>query len=199
MGLKFNKHLKRIRQVSKTTQQDLADYLNVSVQSVSKWEKGGALPSIEYLPKIAEFYSCSVNAFFSDYELQAFEQFAPLDKDNQIMIMETLLKQTGVFKDLREKEKEDEYIEAEETLPIESMFLPALYDLLKESDTFNCAKLQINLGIGYALAARINEALENMGIIVFNKEEKIGHVIKEKVDLLVPYFVYNKIPFKDEI
>ena len=199
MELKFNEHLKRIRQVSKTTQQDLADYLNVSVQSVSKWEKGSALPSIEYLPKMAEFYSCSVNAFFSDYELQAFEQFAPLDKDQEIMLLEALLKQTGIFKDLREKEEKDEYIEPEETLPIESLFLPALYDLLKDSDTFNCAKLQINLGIGYALAARIVEALENMGIIVFNKEEKVRYVVKEKVDLLIPYFVYNKTPFKGEI
>ena len=199
MELKFNEHLKRIRKVSKTTQQDLADYLNVTVQSVSKWEKGSALPSIEYLPKMAEFYSCSVNAFFSDYELQAFEQFPPLDKDQEIMIMEALLKQAGIFKDLREKEENNEYIEPEETLPIESMFLPALYDLLKDSDTFNCAKLQINLGIGYALAARIVDALQKMGIIVFNKEEKVRYVVKEKVDLLVPYFVYNKIPFKGEI
>ena len=76
--MNFNEHLKRIRAVSKTTQQDLADYLSISVQSVSKWEKGTSYPSIEFLPKIAEFYSCSVNAFFSDYELQAFEQFAPL-------------------------------------------------------------------------------------------------------------------------
>ena len=193
MELKFNEHLKRIRKVSKTTQQDLADYLNVTVQSVSKWEKGSALPSIEYLPKMAEFYSCSVNAFFSDYELQAFEQFPLLDKDQEIMIMEALLKQAGIFKDLREKEENNEYIEPEETLPIESMFLPALYDLLKDSDTFNCAKLQINLGIGYALAARIVDALQKMGIIVFNKEEKVRYVVKEKVDLLVPYFAYNKV------
>ena len=185
MELKFNEHLKRIRKVT--------------VQSISKWEKGTALPSIEYLPRIAEFYSCSVNAFFSDYELQAFEQFPPLDKDQEIMLLEALLKHTGIFKDLREKEENNEYIEPEERLPIESMFLPALYDLLKDSDTFYCAKLQINLGIGYALAARIVDALQKMGIIVFNKEEKVSYVVKEKVDLLVPYFVYNNIPFKGEV
>ena len=84
MELKFNEHLKRIRKVSKTTQQDLAEYLSISVQSVSKWEKGTALPSIEFLPKIAEFYNCSVNVFFSEYELQIYEQFAPIDEKDLI-------------------------------------------------------------------------------------------------------------------
>ena len=199
MAMNFNEHLKRIRAVSKTTQQDLADYLSISVQSVSKWEKGTSYPSIEFLPKIAEFYSCSVNAFFSDYELQAFEQFAPLDKDQEILLLQALLKQTGIFKDLREKEESEEYIEPEETLPIESLFLPALYNLLKENDVFTCAKIQINLGVGYGLAARILDAMEKMGIVVFDEEEKTRIVIKDKIDLLLPYFAYNKIPFNGSI
>ena len=131
MELKFNEHLKRIRKVSKTTQQDLAEHLNISVQSVSKWEKGTALPSIEFLPKIAEFYNCSVNVFFSEYELQIYEQFAPIDEKELIGLYEAILKQKGLLRDETEIEKE---VAPVEVLPVESMFLPALYDYLKEND-----------------------------------------------------------------
>ena len=62
----IHEHLKRIRAHCKVTQQQLADYLNVSPQSISKWEKGEAFPSLEYLPKIAKFYKCDINSFFEE-------------------------------------------------------------------------------------------------------------------------------------
>ena len=60
----FNKNLKDIRLQQGLTQKQVADYLMVSAQSISKWEKGEALPSIEYLPKLAECLNCDINAFF---------------------------------------------------------------------------------------------------------------------------------------
>jgi transcriptional regulator with XRE-family HTH domain len=60
----FNKNLKNIRSQQGLSQKQVADYLMVSPQSVSKWEKGEALPSIEYLPKLAECLNCDINAFF---------------------------------------------------------------------------------------------------------------------------------------
>ena len=63
----IQENLKRLRIANKLTQQQVADHLMISNQSISKWEKGEALPSIEFLPQIAELFNCSVNAFFSDY------------------------------------------------------------------------------------------------------------------------------------
>lgn len=60
----FSKNLKNIRLQQGLSQKRVADYLLVSPQSVSKWEKGEALPSIEYLPKLAECLNCDINAFF---------------------------------------------------------------------------------------------------------------------------------------
>ena len=60
----FNKNLKNIRLQQGLSQKQVADYLTVSPQSVSKWEKGEALPSIEFLPKLAECLNCDINAFF---------------------------------------------------------------------------------------------------------------------------------------
>ena len=64
----FNEQLKRIRNACGKTQKDLADYLQISAQSISKWEKGDALPSTEFLPRIAKFFGCDVNTFFIETE-----------------------------------------------------------------------------------------------------------------------------------
>lgn len=60
----FNKNLKRLRAAGGLSQKQVADYLGISPQSISKWEKGEALPSIEYLPKLSEILDCDINAFF---------------------------------------------------------------------------------------------------------------------------------------
>ena len=66
----FNKNLKNIRLQQGLSQKQVADFLLVSPQSVSKWEKGEALPSIEYLPKLAECLKCDINAFFKPIQKQ---------------------------------------------------------------------------------------------------------------------------------
>ena len=78
----FNERFKSIRQASGKTQKDLAEFLNISPQSVSKWEKGEALPSIEYLPLMAKFFGCSINVFFED----VYENTLPEKIDAQMQL-----------------------------------------------------------------------------------------------------------------
>lgn len=66
----FHEKFKELRLKAKKTQKDLADYLMISPQSVSKWELGESLPSMEYLPKIAKFFNCEPNDFFDKKEYQ---------------------------------------------------------------------------------------------------------------------------------
>ena len=98
----IHENLKRIRAHFGATQQQLADYLNVSPQSISKWEKGEVYPSIEYLPKMAEFFHCSINTFFSEYELQIYEKFAMVDEKELTGLFEAMLRQEGLLKDERQ-------------------------------------------------------------------------------------------------
>ncbi len=194
MEIKFGEHLRRIRKVSKTTQQELADCLNISVQSVSKWEKGTALPSIEFLPKIAEFYHCTINTFFSEYELQIFEQFSPIEEADLLKLYEAMLTKVGLIKDETEKTIEEHEVEE---IPIESMFLPALYEYLKSNDKFSMAGVQKALSIGYSLAGRIYDALEKMGIVFRSIDGQV--IIKEKIDLLLPYIDERIIPYLGKV
>lgn len=61
----FHINLKNQRLTCGLSQKQIADYLNITPQSVSKWENGSALPSIDYLPKLAECLNCDINAFFA--------------------------------------------------------------------------------------------------------------------------------------
>lgn len=69
----FNKNLRNIRFKQGLSQKQVADYLMVSPQSVSKWERGEMLPSIDYLPKLAEILKCDVNAFFEPTEKHTYD------------------------------------------------------------------------------------------------------------------------------
>lgn len=61
----FHIHLKNRRQQSGLSQKQIAEFLQISSQSISKWEKGEAKPSIDYLPALAECLNCEINDFFA--------------------------------------------------------------------------------------------------------------------------------------
>lgn len=66
--MKFNENLKYLRKKEGLTQEDLAEKLNVSRQSVTKWESGQSLPDIEKVKEIAYMFSVSVDTLIGDIE-----------------------------------------------------------------------------------------------------------------------------------
>lgn len=62
------KNLLELRKLSKITQAELANELNYSDKSVSKWEHGDALPDIEVLSKLAFFYGVTVDYLISEHK-----------------------------------------------------------------------------------------------------------------------------------
>ncbi len=61
LTLWINEQLRKYRKQKNITQQTLADYIGVSVQAVSKWERGEAYPDITLLPYIASFFNVTVD------------------------------------------------------------------------------------------------------------------------------------------
>ena len=53
--------IKALRKAKRLTQEQLADYLTVSSQAVSKWETGASCPDIDMLPRLAVFFGTSVD------------------------------------------------------------------------------------------------------------------------------------------
>ncbi len=62
--MKLNEKLRELRIAEKLTQAEAAEFLGVSTQSVSKWERGLLSPDIHLLPKIAVLYKTSIDAIF---------------------------------------------------------------------------------------------------------------------------------------
>jgi len=61
MDINISENLKELRKKKNNTQEDLADFLTISIAAVSKWERGESYPDIELLPRIAVFYDTTVD------------------------------------------------------------------------------------------------------------------------------------------
>lgn len=60
----------KLRKEKNITQTELADYLFLVPQTVSKWEVGNGTPEISLLPKIASFFDVSIDELFSISSLE---------------------------------------------------------------------------------------------------------------------------------
>ena len=54
-------NLKKYRILKNLTQEDVATYLGITAQSVSKWERGESYPDITFLPALANIFETSVD------------------------------------------------------------------------------------------------------------------------------------------
>lgn len=61
----FNEILRELRVSKKESQKDLANYLKISFQSVSKWEQGIHYPDLPTIKEIAKHYNVSINYLLS--------------------------------------------------------------------------------------------------------------------------------------
>ena len=63
--------IKSLRQKNNVTQEKLAEYLNISYQSVSKWENNNAMPDISLVIPIANFFGVTIDELFDhDVDMQ---------------------------------------------------------------------------------------------------------------------------------
>ena len=75
--MNFGDNLKKIRKYNKMSQEDLAEKVNVSRQSVSKWETGDAYPEMNNILELCKIFKCRIN----DLVHTNMEDFNSLDKD----------------------------------------------------------------------------------------------------------------------
>lgn len=62
--MNIGKHIKTLRLAKGVTQEELAEYLGVSFQAVSKWETEASTPDIALLPNIAVFFGITIDELF---------------------------------------------------------------------------------------------------------------------------------------
>ena len=86
----FSKNLINLRKAKNLTQLGLADKLNYSDKSISKWERGDVMPDIVTIKMIADFFGVSVDKLISGDATKKISQ-----KTSRILI--TLLSCVSVF------------------------------------------------------------------------------------------------------
>ncbi len=71
----FSQNLKRFRMTKNMTQEQAAEALGVSTQTVSRWECNTTLPDVTILPKIAALYCVTIDDLYKETS-QAYDNYA---------------------------------------------------------------------------------------------------------------------------
>ena len=72
--MEMGKEIRRLRQDRGLTQEALAAALNVTAQTVSKWECGNSIPDVQLLPEIAVYFGVSIDQLFAMTPQQQMER-----------------------------------------------------------------------------------------------------------------------------
>jgi len=80
-------NLVRLRKSKQLTQAELADILKYSDKTVSKWENGEALPTLETLVRISDFYNIPIdNLLKESVDTDEYHQIEKIRKTNKAVI-----------------------------------------------------------------------------------------------------------------
>lgn len=88
--MKFGDKLIALRKKNGLSQEELAEKLNVSRQSVSKWESNNTYPETEKIVLICNLFNCSMDELIND-KITDIEQFERKEKNNFNVIFDSLL------------------------------------------------------------------------------------------------------------
>ncbi|MDR0917343.1 MAG: helix-turn-helix domain-containing protein [Oscillospiraceae bacterium] len=70
MSITISENLKKLRRASDLTQEELAEIIGVSPQTVSKWERGENFPDITFLPALANYFEVTVDDLLGMAEIR---------------------------------------------------------------------------------------------------------------------------------
>lgn len=70
----IGKQIKTLRLAKEVKQEELAEYLGISAQAVSKWETGASVPDIALLPNLAVFFGVTIDELFRISDEEEFER-----------------------------------------------------------------------------------------------------------------------------
>lgn len=88
--MNFAENLRTLREKRGMTQEQLAERMEVSRQTVSKWESGGSFPEMEKMMQLAELFSCTLDGLLKGELKKADENGAALYEEHGNRIAKTV-------------------------------------------------------------------------------------------------------------
>lgn len=95
MDIRISDNLRILRLKSKKSLEDIAEAINVSRQSVSKWESGESYPDIEKCVRLAKLYNVSLDALVNKTISELVNEKV---HDDKYMFGITKLEENGMIK-----------------------------------------------------------------------------------------------------
>ena len=99
--MNLGNNLKVLRKSKNITQEELAEYIGVSPQTISKWENNNNMPDLSMLPILADFYRISID------ELLQYDSFVQKEKmknlSNHIHELQQAGKTEAAYEELKEQ------------------------------------------------------------------------------------------------
>lgn len=107
MKLYISQNIKKLRQSRSLTQEELAERLGVSYQSVSRWETGLSYPDIELIPEIAAFFEVSTDVLMGVEKATAEQNLASDLKKVRMDVFDTKEERLAFLKEMHRKYPHD--------------------------------------------------------------------------------------------
>ncbi|MBR2316079.1 MAG: helix-turn-helix transcriptional regulator [Clostridia bacterium] len=172
MAIYLGENIRRLRLEKGITQETLADFLGVTFQSVSRWEREEGYPDITLLPSIASFFGVSVDDLLGICE----------DKNEQKINEYIELYDNAKLKDLQSVL--DEYEKAVKEFPGDFRILVRYMQLLQEVKIRNLSHGQVLSGEYKKTSEKISEIYNNIqkyctvdSIRIWSKTVMILHLV----------------------
>ncbi len=142
MRLPISQVIKRLRKEKNITQEELAKVLNVTYQSVSRWENDLAYPDVELIPLIGNYFGVTTDVLFGTDE-------TTIEYKRQ-EYLKTIKEQENIYSDEDFKKFEKTLTEAIKSFPKDVYFQWKLCSLYHRRG-FDCAKKNIEALRKYSL------------------------------------------------
>lgn len=165
MTIYFGENLKRLRKEKELTQETLAEFLGISFQAVSKWERGETYPDITMLPAIASFFNVTVD------DLLGVDKAQKEEKINEYLKLYDEMK----LKDL--SLTFEKYKDAVKEFPGEFRILIRYMELLQEFKVFVKGEYEKNSKEIAAVYEKIQNHCTDDGIRIRSKVIMISHLL----------------------
>ncbi len=94
--MEMGKEIRRLRNDRGLTQEGLAAALNVTAQTVSKWELGNSMPDVQMLPEIAVYFGVTIDQLFA------------MTPEQQMERIENRIYDRGLFDEAEERQIEQQ-------------------------------------------------------------------------------------------
>lgn len=179
MNIRLGEKIRTLRKGKNISQEVLANYLGVTFQAVSKWEKGETLPDVTMIPAIASFFEVSTDELF-DF--------------NRLETEQKVLKQCGeiaLWRNDRPQEAEVAYRELLRQYPgndiIMANLLYVLQNLDKHEETISLCKTVMT-------GTKYDDIRFDAAWIMAETYKAMGEyaLCKEAIDLIPEFFFTHR-------